>query len=151
MAAERQKNMEKEQQAWEDMLRNPGDREDKEAKERRERTMSRIMGEIEEDNKKREERAKEMLGQLPEMPKDTTQSLNKALEEATADVKRLRKMRREGTGLGEVSDDADLTFMNPEDRIEAADAGVSAGGTSSKKKGSAAKAREAAAAGDLHV
>ncbi len=147
MAAERQKNMEKEQQAWEDMLRNPGDREDKEAKERRERTMSRIMGEIEEDNKKREERAKEMLGQLPEMPKDTTQSLNKALEEATADVKRLRKMRREGTGLGEVSDDADLTFMNPEDRIEAADAVVSAGGSSSsEKKGSAAKAREAAAA-----
>lgn len=149
MAAERQKNMDKEQQAWEDMLRNPGDREDKEAKERRERTMSRILGEIDDDNKKREERAKEMLGQLPEMPKDTATSLSQALEEATADVKRLRKMRREGTGLGEVSDDADLTFMNPEDRIEAEDAasGVSpSSSSSSQSKGSAAKAREAAAA-----
>ena len=146
MAAERAKNMEKEQQAWEDMLTNPGEREDKEAKERRERTMSRIMGEIEEDNKKREERAKEMLGQLPEMPKDNTDSLNKALEEATADVKRLRKMRREGRGLGEVSDDADLTFMNPEDRMEAADEGLSASDSTSKPKGSADKAREAAAA-----
>ncbi|GFH51597.1 hypothetical protein CTEN210_08073 [Chaetoceros tenuissimus] len=144
MAAERSKNMEKEQQAWEDMLKNPGEREDKEAKERRERTMKRIMGEIEEENKKREERAKEMLGQLPELPKDNVSSLNKALEEATEDVKRLRKMRREGTGLGEVSDDADLTFMNPEDRLAAADAGVSA--KSSESKGSAAKAREAAAA-----
>lgn len=144
MAAERTKNMEKEQQAWEDMLKNPGEREDKEAKERRERTMKRIMGEIEEDNKKREERAKEMLGQLPELPKDNVSSLNKALEEATEDVKRLRKMRREGRGLGEVSDDADLTFMNPEDRLAAADAGVSA--KSSESKGSAAKAREAAAA-----
>ena len=146
MAAERAKNMEKEQQAWEDMLTNPGEREDKEAKERRERTMSRIMGEIEEDNKKREERAKEMLGQLPEMPKDNADSLNKALEEATADVKRLRKMRREGRGLGEVSDDADLTFMNPEDRMEAADVGLSASDSTSKPKGSADKAREAAAA-----
>lgn len=146
MAAERMKNMEKEQQAWEDMLRNPGDREDKEAKERRERTMNRIMGEIEEDNKKREERAKEMLGQLPEMPKDNASSLSKAIDEATADVKRLRKMRREGTGLGEVSDDADLTFMNPEDRMAADDASLSASGGSSKKKGSADKAREAAAA-----
>lgn len=144
MAAERRKNMEKEQQAWEDMLKNPGEREDKEAKERRERTMKRIMGEIEEENKKREERAKEMLGQLPELPKDNVSSLNKALEEATEDVKRLRKMRREGRGLGEVSDDADLTFMNPEDRLAAADAGVSA--KSSESKGSAAKAREAAAA-----
>lgn len=142
MAAERRKNLDKEQQAWEDMLRNPGDREDKEAKERRERTMRRIMGEIEEENKKREERAKEMLGQLPEMPKDNVSSLNKALEEAREDVKRLRKMRREGKGLGEVSDDADLTFMNPEDRLAAADAGLSDG---SEPKGSAAKAREAAA------
>ncbi len=142
MAAERRKNMEKEQKAWEDMLRNPGEREDKEAKERRERTMRRIMGEIEEETKKREERAKEMLGQLPELPKDNVSSLNSALEEAREDVKRLRKMRREGRGLGEVSDDADLTFMNPEDRLAAKDAGV----TGSGKKGSADKAREAAAA-----
>lgn len=145
MAAERQKNLDKEQAAWEDMLRNPGDREDKEARERRERTMRRIMGEIDDDNKKREERAKEMLGQLPEMPKDNVSSLNRAVEEATADVIRLRKMRREGRGLGEVSDDADLTFINPEDRMDAAaDADITA--KSAKPKGSAAKAREAAAA-----
>ena len=143
MAAERAKNMEKEQKEWEDMMRNPGEREDKEAKERRERTMARLRAEIEEDNKKREERAKEMLGQLPEAPKDSTTSLEKALEEAKADVKRLRKMRREGRGLGEVSDDADLTFMNPEDRMAAEDAGKT---QSSKPKGSAARAREAAAA-----
>ena len=38
MAAERRKNLEKEQKDWEDMLRNPGELEDKEAKDRRERT-----------------------------------------------------------------------------------------------------------------
>ena len=65
MAAERRKNLEKEQKVWEDMLRNPGERDDKEAKERGERTTRRIMGEIEEDNKKRKERAKEM-----KLPKD---------------------------------------------------------------------------------
>lgn len=144
MAAERRKNLEKEKKAWEDMLRNPGEREDKEAQARRERTMRRIMGEIEEENKKREERAKELLGQLPELPKDNVSSLNKALEEARDDVKRLRKMRREGRGLGEVSEDADLTFINPEDRLAATDAGLSA--ETSKPKGSAARAREAAAA-----
>mmetsp|Transcript_9762 Transcript_9762/g.14514 ORF Transcript_9762/g.14514 Transcript_9762/m.14514 type:complete len:803 (+) Transcript_9762:353-2761(+) len=143
MAAERRKNLEKEQKDWEDMMRNPGEREDKEAKDRRERTMGRLRAEIEEDNKKREERAKEMLGQLPELPKDSASSLEKALEEARADVKRLRKMRREGRGLGEVSEDADLTFMNPEDRLAAEDAGKT---QSSKPKGSAARAREAAAA-----
>jgi ApaG protein len=144
MAAERRKNMEKEQQAWEDMLTNPGEREDKEAKERRERTMKRIMGEIEEEQKKREERAKEILGQLPQLPTDNVSSLNSALSEAREDVKRLRKMRKEGRGLGEVSDDADLTFMNPEDRIKA-DSSAKAP-KSDVPKGSAAKAREAAAA-----
>ena len=69
------------------------------------------MGErIEEENKKREERAKEMLGQLPEIPKDNVSSLESALEEAREDVKRLRKMRREGRGLGEIFEDADLVF-----------------------------------------
>ena len=77
-----------------------------------------------------------MLGQLPEMPKDNVSSLESALEEAREDVKRLRRMRREGKGLGEVSEDADLTFMNPEDRLAAADASVS---ENSKPKGSAAQ------------
>ena len=58
MAAERRQNMDREQREWEEMMRNPGDREDKEAKARRERTMRRLLGEIEEDNKKRQERAK---------------------------------------------------------------------------------------------
>lgn len=154
MAAERAKNMEKEQKDWEEMMRNPGDREDKEAKARRERTMARLRGEIEEENKKREERAKEMLGQLPELPKDSASSLEKALEEARADVKRLRQMRREGRGLGEVSEDADLTFMNPEDRMATEDAAKSTQGSSStesesssKPKGAAARAREAAESG----
>lgn len=105
--------------------------------------MARLRAEIEEDNKKREERAKEMLGQLPELPKDSTSSLENALKEARADVKRLRQMRREGRGLGEVSEDADLTYMNPEDRLAAEDAGKT---QSSKPKGSAARAREAAEA-----
>lgn len=152
MAAERRKNLEKEQKEWEDMMRNPGDKEDKEAKERRERTMNRIKAEIDEENKKRQERAKEMLGQLPDLPKDSATSLEKALEDAKKDVKRLRKMRREGRGLGEVSEDADLTFINPDDRIAAEDAGKIAKGivdpssSSTKSKGSAARAREAAAA-----
>ena len=89
-----------------------------------------------------------MLGQLPELPKDSASSLEKALEEARADVKRLRKMRREGRGLGEVSEDADLTFMNPEDRLAAEDAGkfTDGGLSGSAPKGSAARASEAAAA-----
>ncbi len=147
MAAERSKNLEKEQKEWEDMMKNPGEREDKEARERRERTMSRIRAEIEEESKKREERAKEVLGQLPDLPKDSASSLEKALEEAKKDVKRLRKMRREGRGLGEVSDDADLTFIKSEDRMAAEDAGKSSSGSEgSKPKGAAARAREAAEA-----
>jgi len=139
MAAERAQNMEKEQREWEEMMRNPGDREDKEAKARRERTMRRLMGEIEEDNKKRQERAKEMLGKLPDLPESNTASLESALEEARKDVIRLRRMRREGKGLGEVSDDADMTYLNPEDR-EAADAAKAP-----RQGSSAAKARRAAA------
>lgn len=147
MAAERTKNLEKEQKDWEEMMKNPGEKEDKEAKERRERTMSRIRAEIEEESKKREDRAKEVLGQLPDLPKDSASSLEKALEEAKKDVKRLRKMRREGRGLGEVSDDADLTFIKPEDRMAAEDAGKSSSESAGlKPKGAAARAREAAEA-----
>merc|ERR1712194_454389 len=52
MMAERRKNEEKEKQQYEEDMQNPGLREDREAKERRERTMRRLMGEIEEDQKK---------------------------------------------------------------------------------------------------
>ena len=54
-----------------------------------------------------------MLGKLPEMPEDATASLEQALSEARKDVIQLRKMRREGRGLGEVSEDADMTYLNP--------------------------------------
>jgi len=150
MAAERRKNLQKEQRDWEEAMRNPGDKEDREAKERRERTMRRIMGEIEEENKKKQERAKEILGQIPEGPKDSRASLDKALQEATEDVKRLRRMRKEGRGLGEVSEDADLTFMNPEDRMELergrSDAAASSSAMNQGTTGAAAKAREQAEA-----
>jgi ApaG protein len=91
MMAERRKNMEKEQRQFEEDMRNPGAREDREAKERRERTMRRLLGEIEEDNKKRTERAKEILGKLPETPESRTKSMEKALREAREEVKKVRR------------------------------------------------------------
>ena len=121
MMAERRKNMEKAQQQYEEDMRNPGVREDREAKERRERTMRRLMGEIEEDNKKKRERAKEILGKLPETPESRTKSMEKALQDAREEVK---KARRKIMGKSASSDD------NGE------------GGS----KSSAARAREAAAA-----
>lgn len=91
MMAERRKNMEKEQRQFEEDMRNPGAREDREAKERRERTMRRLLGEIEEDNKKRTERAKEILGKLPETPESRTKAMEKALREAREEVKKVRR------------------------------------------------------------
>jgi len=52
-------------------------------------------------------------------------------------------MRREGKGVVEVSEDANLTYKITEDRLAAEDAAKT---QSSKPKGSAARAREAAAA-----
>lgn len=125
MMAERRKNLEKAQQQYEEDMRFPGLREDKEAKERRERTMRRLMGEIEEDNKKKRERAKDILGKLPETPESRTKSMEKALEDARDEVK---KIRREQLGRS-VDDDEETGSSN-----------VSTGNSS------AAKAREAAAA-----
>jgi len=147
MIAERKKNMELEQRKWEDTMRSPGEREEKEAKERRERTMARLLGEIEEERKKKEERAKKLLGELPKAPLDSAASLDAALKAARADVKRLRKLRREGVGLGEVSDEADSTYLKPEDRIELEKAsGGEGSGVSVEKQSSAARARKAAEA-----
>jgi len=125
MMAERRKNLEKAQQQYEEDMRFPGLREDKEAKERRERTMRRIMGEIEEDNKKKRERAKDILGKLPDTPESRTKSMEKALQEARDEVK---KIRREQLGKSESDED---------------DTDVSSASTAGS---SAAKAREAAAA-----
>lgn len=90
MMAERKKNIEKEQRQYEEDMRNPGLREDREAKERRERTMRRLMDEIEKDNQKKRERAKEILGKIPDTPESRTKSMEKALQEARDEVKRMR-------------------------------------------------------------
>ncbi|KAG7353267.1 ApaG domain containing protein [Nitzschia inconspicua] len=127
MMAERRKNMEKAQQQFEEDMRFPGLREDREAKERRERVMRRLMSEIEEDQKKKRERAKEILGKLPETPESRTKSMEKALNEAREEMK---KIRRKQLGKDEEGLDDD-----------GAVAGVGA-----KSGGSAARAREAAAA-----
>jgi ApaG protein len=127
MMAERRKNQEKAQQQYEEDMRFPGLREDKEAKERRERTMRRLMGEIEEDNKKKRERAKEILGKLPETPESRTKAMEKALKEARDEVKQIRREQLGKAPADSAGDDS------------AASAGSNSGS-------SAARAREAAAA-----
>ena len=126
MMAERRKNQEKAQQQYEEDMRFPGLREDKEAKERRERTMRRLMGEIEEDNKKKRERAKEILGKLPETPESRTKAMEKALKAARDEVKQIRREQLGKAPTDESGGDASTT---------------SAGNSGS----SAARAREAAA------
>lgn len=99
MMAEAKKNIEKQQRQYEEDMRHPGDRQDREAKERRERTMRRLMDEIEQDNKKKAERAKEILGKVPETPENRTKSMEKALKEARDEVKKMRRKQ-----LGKSSD-----------------------------------------------
>jgi len=131
MMAERRKNEEKEKQQYEEDMQNPGLREDREAKERRERTMRRLTGEIEEDQKKKRERAKEILGKYPETPESRYKAMEKALNAARDDVKEIRRKQlgRGRSATGDSSDD------------DAAGTGLGA-----KSGGSAARAREAAAA-----
>jgi ApaG protein len=129
MMAERRKNMEKAQQQFEEDMRFPGLREDREAKERRERVMRRLMGEIEEDQKKKRERAKEILGKLPETPESRTKSMEKALNEAREEMKKIRR-KQLGKDAPEGAEDDDSA----------------AAGIGAKSGGSAARAREAAAA-----
>jgi ApaG protein len=127
MMQERKKNIDKEQRQYEEDMRNPGVREDKEAKERRERTMRRLMDQIDEDNKKKRERAQEILGKVPDTPESRTKSMEKALKEARDEVKLARRKQ-----LGMASsrdDDDDLALVE-----------------SPEVKSGADKAREAAAA-----
>lgn len=105
MMAERKKNMEKEQRQYEEDMRNPGLREDREAKERRERTYRRLMDEIEADNKKKAERAKEILGKVPDTPESRTKSMEKALKEARDEVKKIRRKQ-----LGKAAASGDETI-----------------------------------------
>lgn len=126
MMAERRKNMEKLQQQYEEDMRNPGLREDREAKERRERVMRRLMGEIEEDNKKKRERAQELLGKLPETPGSRTEAMDKALQEARDEVVKIRRQQ-----------------LGKEGGSATSDSSASAG---TGEKSGADKAREAAAA-----
>ena len=133
MMAERKKNLEKEQRQYEEDMRNPGLREDKEAKERRERVMRRLMDEIEEDNKKKRDRAKEILGKLPEAPESRTKAMEKALREAQEEVKKVRRKQLGKSSSSASSDD--------EDSEEDGDITGKSG-----EKSSADKAREAAAA-----
>lgn len=130
MMAERRKNEEKEKRQYEEDMRNPGLREDKEAKERRERVMRRLMDEIDEDNKKKRERAKEILGKLPDEPESRTKSFEKSLDEAREEVKKARRKVLGQSGSSSVTDDEDTS-----------DAPATPG-----EKSSADKAREAAAA-----
>jgi len=144
MAAERKKNLLAEKKAWEDMMRNPGMREDKEAAERRERMMERLRDEIDEDTKKRQERAKEILGKMPDIEEVTPQSaLEQAVKEARSEVKRLRKLRASGKGLGEVSDEADLTYAFDDDDMNTSTADDD-DELEARPKSGADKAREAA-------
>ena len=133
MMAERKKNIEKEQRQYEEDMRNPGLREDKEAKERRERVMRRLMDEIEEDNKKKRDRAKEILGKLPEAPESRTKAMEKALREAQEEVKKVRRKQ-----LGTSSSSSSSGDEDSED-----DGAIT---SKSGEKSSADKAREAAAA-----
>lgn len=137
MMAERRKNMEKAQQQYEEDMRNPGVREDKEAKERRERVMRRLMGEIEEDQKKKRERAKEILGKLPETPESRTKSMEKALQEAREEMKKIRRKQ-----LGKEEDSSSSNSGSTASGADTEDMT----GVGAKANGSAARAREAAAA-----
>ena len=127
MMAERKRNEEKEKVEYEEDMRFPGLRREREAKGRREAMLRRVMGEIEADRKKLEERAKDMLGKLPEADGD---SIKSALDMARQDL--LREKKKQLGGKVPLDDDDDDD---------------SPSSVLARKKGSSAeKAREAAAA-----
>jgi ApaG protein len=135
MMAEAKKNLEKNQRQYEDDMRNPGDRRDREAKERRERTMRRLMSEIEVDNQKKRDRAKEILGKLPETPENRTKAMEKALKEAREEMKRIRR-KELGSSKANASTDEDDDDNDDDDDAAA---------SRRKLKSGADKAREALA------
>jgi len=128
--AESRKNIEKNEQQYEEDMRNPGLREDREAKERRERSMRRLTNEVEEDNKKARERAKEILGKLPETPETRTESMKKALASAREEMKNIR---RKQLGKAKTGNDASEIIAAEDTKDES-------------EKSGADRAREAAAA-----
>ena len=89
VAQGRCKNIEKEKLQYEEDMRSPGVQEEWEAKERRERTMQRLVGEIEEDQKNKGDRAKDIVGKLPETPESCTKSMAKALQAAHDELKEI--------------------------------------------------------------
>jgi ApaG protein len=135
MMQERRQNQDKEKIQYEEDMRNPGLRDEKEAKERRERVNRKIIAEIEEDNKKKRERAKELLGKLPDTPSSRTASMAKALKEAKDEVKELRRKALGRSEPGQLAGS------------RTGDGGVTADDqlTTPSEKSSADKAREAAA------
>lgn len=138
MMAERKKNQEAQQRQYEEDMRNPGVREDREAKERRERTMRRLMAEIEQDQQKKRERAKELLGKLPETPESRTKAMQKALQEAREEFKQTRKRQQKGGGGGAAKLPSSLTDDSDDEDEDSA--------TADRPKSGADRAREAAAA-----
>jgi ApaG protein len=123
MMAERKRNMEKEQRQMEEDLRAPGLREEREAKERRERTMKKLLAEIAEDNKKKAERAKELLGKVPDAPETRTKAMDKALSEARDEVKKQRrKMLGKPSSSLEAAAAASLSASDSDSTLSGADA-----------------------------
>lgn len=147
MMQERLKNQEAAARQYEEDMRNPGLRADREAKERRERTMRRVMSEIEQDQQKQRDRAKELLGKLPETPESRTAAMQKALREAREEFKNSRRQQRAGDAVDKLNAAADMTTAAGGDGGTAADdddAGTAIGGD--RPKSGADRAREAAAA-----
>jgi hypothetical protein len=92
MAQERKKNLEKEKRDWEETMRNPM-QENPENAERREKFNHRIATNMEVEQKHHKERAKDLLGKLPEAPQNTQDNIYRTVASIRADIKRLKEMR----------------------------------------------------------
>jgi len=99
LKAELQRNLEKQRLQYEEDLRFPGRRQSREAKVRRENTMGRLMGELEEDRKKLLEKAKDMLGKVP----DSNPSISNLLDVARLEL--IKKYSGNSQSLDESDDD----------------------------------------------
>ena len=92
MAQERKKNLEKEKRDWEETMRNPM-QEKPENAERHEKFNRRIATNMEVEQKHHKERAKDLLGKLPEAPQNTQDNIYWTVASIRADIKRLKEMR----------------------------------------------------------
>jgi hypothetical protein len=61
---------------------------------------------------------KNLLGKLPEAPKNTQDNIYRAVASARADIKGLKEMRDSGRGLGVTSDEA-KGWVDPRDVVNA--------------------------------